>query len=503
MNPRTAVLTLWFATARLTRWMIGMFYVLMIGLAIIVSHDLPAAEQVFPIALMLGLATGFWWVLFASKALSLAIDARQLRLPGIQRGIVAGLLLLALMTIALPAIVLGLCGGDAGILMVLLALAASAGSAYMLLPRSLAIVACISPTLLHSFWRQLHLPGLHDPHFTSAAWLVVLVLLVVLSRCWREQLRLENPYRRGFNMPLALHVQYGRMSAQRNLHAGVADHAAQGRPWPIPWRPDWLWLQPQPGMRRLGPDHPVNSLRMMLGGLFTPLSAIGWLQALSRLLIISACVVLGALVLHYDGHRRYPTHPSHDAATMYVDWFGAIGGMMITLVATTLLRQRWMRMNAELPLLALLPNLNGSRNLRHSLLLATLLPPLFCQAVLLLLMLVAALALHYSGTSMLLIVMAQCLVSGVLIASTLCLLSGHPQAVRGVQVLLVLLVLALSVPPLLPPVLLGMDKHPWGADALALLPLGLLWLLLASMLCWLGYRGWRGLLQRPHPFLPT
>jgi hypothetical protein len=502
MNPHAAVLTLGYATHGLTRWVIGVSYVLMGGLAIIVSHDMPMAAKVFPIALLLGISTGLWWILFVSKALSLAIDARQLRLPDIQRGIFAGLLLLALVTIALPAIVFGLCGGDGGMLAVLLALAALVGSAYMLLPRALVIVACISPSLLHSFWRQLRLPGLHDPHLTRMAWLVVSVLLMVLSRCWRRQLRLENPYSQGFTMPMALHFQYGRMRARRNIHAGVADDAAQNRPWSILWRPGWLWLQPQPGMRRLGPDHPVNSLRMMLGGLFTPLSAIGWLQMLTGLLIVSVSMALGLTLLFTSGQHSYPTNPLNEGATALVDWFGALCGLMITLMAISLLRHRWTRMNAELSLLALLPNLDRGRALRHNLLLATLLPPLSCHAVLLLLMLAAALALHYSGTSMLFIALTQFLSAGTLVVSTLCLLGGRSMAVRGMQALLVTVCFLITISPLVP-MLIGTNTHPWRTSDLALLSFGLLWLLLASVLYWLGHRGWRGLLQRPHPFLPT
>ncbi|KRF00587.1 hypothetical protein ASG87_12935 [Frateuria sp. Soil773] len=37
------------------------------------------------------------------------------------------------------------------------------------------------------------------------------------------------------------------------------------------------------------------------------------------------------------------------------------------------------------------------------------------------------------------------------------------------------------------------------AQALPLLPLA--WLLFAGAMAWLWRRGWRGLMQRPHPFL--
>ncbi|MHB1272436.1 MAG: hypothetical protein ACYCZD_06610 [Rhodanobacter sp.] len=29
------------------------------------------------------------------------------------------------------------------------------------------------------------------------------------------------------------------------------------------------------------------------------------------------------------------------------------------------------------------------------------------------------------------------------------------------------------------------------------------WIFLIAVLLWLGHRGWRGLRQRPHPFLPN
>ncbi|MEO8997918.1 MAG: hypothetical protein ABI227_05095 [Rhodanobacter sp.] len=499
MNLRVAVLTLGYATHGLTRWVIGVFYVLMGGLAIIVSHDMPAADRVFPIALMLGLSTGFWWALFASKALSLAIDARQLRLPGIQHGIIAGLLLLTLLTIALPATVFGLFGGDADLLAALLALAATLGFTYVLLPRVLAITAYFWLVPFRSLWRQLPLPGLHDAHFTSVVWLIVLALLGVSFGCWRRQLQLDSPYNQGFHMPIALQSSY---RPRRNIHAGFAAGATPNRPWSILWLSSWLRLQPQPGMRRLGPDHPVNSLRMMFGGLFTPLSAIGWVQMLTGLLIVSASMALGLTLLFTSGRHAYPTDPLHDGAMAFVDWFGAVCGLMITLMAISLLRHRWTRVNAELSLLALLPNLNRGRGLRHHLLLATLLPPLFCQTVLLLLMLATALAMHYSGISMLFITLIQLLGAGTLVVSTLCILGSRSLAVRGVQFLLVMACFLITISPSVP-MLIAMNKYLQGGSDHVLLSFGVCWLLLASVLCWLGRRGWHALQLRPHPFLPT
>jgi hypothetical protein len=70
----------------------------------------------------------------------------------------------------------------------------------------------------------------------------------------------------------------------------------------------------------------------------------------------------------------------------------------------------------------------------------------------------------------------------------------------GKGLLMVVMFVLLSLTVLLP-----LLWHDWSALTVTRVQaaLGASWLLLALFLWWSGRRGWHGLQQRPHPFMPN
>ncbi len=177
-------------------------------------------------------------------------------------------------------------------------------------------------------------------------------------------------------------------------------------------------------------------------------------------------------------------------------WFFAMMSLITAQIASQLLDLRWSRTNAELPLLALLPGLGHGRGARRALLRAAMLVPARDQLVWLTLFVIVAALLH-QGWQVDAAMLGMTLVAlGMLAASALAVLGGSPLCgwPRGFLMLLALALITLTA--------LSFTAGPqW--QPLRLAHLGIGWAALLLWLLWLGRRGWRGLQQRPHPFLPN
>jgi hypothetical protein len=498
MNPHNALLTLWHATHGPIRWVIAVFCIVMGGLWILVLQGTHGADRDNGIAIFLGLGNVFFWMFFPSRTLPLAIDARQLRLPGIQRGIVVGLLLLGLLTIALPAVAVGLCGGDAGVLAAILSLCAVAGFTLAMVPRYLFTALILLPSLRHSLQPYLDLPGPADPHFIPWAGLTALALFLISILCWRRQLRADNPYAAGFNTPLALQGRFRRSMNQSRRGDMASDDELERMTQTIK---RLAWMSPQVDMRRTGPDHPVRSLRLALGGVLAPLSWIGRLQLLVAILVPAFVFALVMTLSNVFGPREDVIQVLQTIGTAFVSWLGAACGVMIAIGTIGRLNYVWRRVNTELPLLALLPGFKNAANVRRTLLVASLLPSLRSEAVLLAVMLGTGIALHCGGFIELFMVLAQLGSAGVIVAFALCIFGGCPLPIWSVTVILAPVWILLGVHSFMPS--LSVSEPPWGAGMFVLPVFGLIWLLFALLLFWLARRGWRELRLRPHPFLPN
>jgi hypothetical protein len=453
-------------------------------------------------AVIIGAGEAFLWAFVMSSTLLLAIDARQLRLPEVQRNAVASLLLYGLLGVALPTAVLSLFGGGhPGATAALITLLCVGGLAFALLPRYLGSLMCFMPATLNALPASLVLPGPNSPDFAEWALLPTSALLLMIVLSWRHLLHAANPYESGWTQPMVMQFRFASRRAGWNAWTGFggsiygADSTQQ-----IRRRPNWL--QPRADLRHCGPGHPVSSLRTALGGLFMPLTMMARLRQFAFVVVPS---LLFVVLMTLQGVHRHGAAALltvwHDGGLIMLIWFGAFGSMMLAFISIGQLWQLWRKPNAELPLLALLPGLGDRSQVKRDLLHAALLPPVRVQALLLVALLAIIASLHLGAETALFVLLGQLGGIGFVAAFALAIIGGRPLRswATGLLAMLgcILLNISLFVPTLSDP---GQIKL-GGSTLLEWLVVG--WIALTIALLWLGRRGWRGLQERPHPFLPN
>lgn len=435
------------------------------------------------------------WAFWLSSSLLLAIDARKLRLPGMQHAAHASLLLYGLLTVALPAFVLGVLGADASVVALLAALAAAGGLAFVLLPRWCAVVCGFLPALSTSARQFFQLPPWSDPRWLLWGSLTLAALLIVDVLRWRRLLHNDTDNELGFGSGSAMVMQFRRRGAMNNWSGLQQMDSGQL----IRQRPDWM--QPRADLRRTGPQFTVRTLRVALGGRYMPKTPVGHLRAaapvLLPILLMIPLMALMSVANHHDGTTRSILI----GAGAGLGWTVMFGGLMFTAMTTVLVRQRWKRSNAELPLLALLPGLGDARQMRRDLLRAVLTLPAVVQTLLLVVVLAIAAVAHLDGLATLLLALPQLAALGATVSQVLCTFGGRglPTVAEWLiyTPILVLFLLSTIIPAT------TLDEHPWSGATLAESWLLAGWAVMAVVLLWVGRRGWRGLQAQPHPFMPN
>ncbi len=175
-----------------------------------------------------------------------------------------------------------------------------------------------------------------------------------------------------------------------------------------------------------------------------------------------------------------------------------MSGTLIGAFSLAFLTRRWQRANAEAPLLALLPGLGDAARVRRALLLAGLGLPLSMHAAVALMFMVFW---QQYGQEFGFVLLAQCGSAALTTAMLLNLFGGKFFPIWGSALLFslcqVLTILSWTLPQM------AAGSHPVEGSGELLPPLVLAWLLLGLAMVWLGHRGWVGLVQKPHPFLPS
>jgi hypothetical protein len=197
--------------------------------------------------------------------------------------------------------------------------------------------------------------------------------------------------------------------------------------------------------------------------------------------------------------QRHPGHFSesfvHSGLVGMLMWGVGFGGSMLALLPIAQLVQRWMKQNAELPLLALMPGLGDAQHVKRRLLCASLLPPLAAQGALLLLALVLATLLHASMIGTCALMLTLCGAMAFVSAFVVSVIGGKPLG-RWSSIGLCMFGYVLFSVSIMVPLLSSADQvHGYVVWFLGA------WGVLLAILAWLALRGWRGLAQRPHPFL--
>lgn len=491
MNLSTLLLTPWRAGRPAMRWLVLFLVVLAVLGAFAVGMYVHQADWWVGALVCLGGGLGFLWGFVLSCLALLAVDARQLRLPGVQRSVTGALLLYGLSSVGLPSGLLGLYAGHTPTIALALTLCGLCGMLFVLLPRYLGSMIGFVPMLLQILSADFHLPGPAQAGFVHWALPTMLLAALIVAFCWWRLLRAERPYETGLSRPML--VQF-RNSCGGNGWTGFAgngmDSTAQIRS-----RPDWM--QPRTDLRHCGPGHAVRSLRVALGGLFLPLTPMGRLRQLAFLLVPS---LLFIALISAQGMRRHGEAFWHSGGLFMLIWFGAFGSSMLALFFLMPLQQRWQKANAELPLLALMPGLTADRQTKRDLLRAVFALPMAAQAALLLVLLGLGAVLGLGMPSLLLLTLAQLGGIGFMLAFALATVGGRPLRHGATAALSVYGYVLICVSVFLP-ALAENGRFHLDTSWSALFAAG--WATLIVLLLWLGRRGWRGLQLRPHPFLPN
>jgi hypothetical protein len=340
----------------------------------------------------------------------------------------------------------------------------------------------------------LHLPPLTDPRWPTWGALALIVLLLVIVMRWRKLLRDDSDNALGFSS--AMLMQFHRQGTAFSW--GGMPQMDSGQM--IRLRPDWM--QPRASLRGVGPRSPVLALRIALGGYYMPKTLASHLCSAAITLLPLSLSMLVLVVLFASNHDVRSLGTTLEYAGLgIVGWIGVFGGLMFTLIAAVQIRQRWQRVNAELPLLALLPGLGDADSQRRNLLRATFGIPVVAQTVLLAGVVILASVVHMHGSAMLLVMLPEFAAIGAMVAQALCTFGGCRLPAWGEWLIYIPLVALFFISAFIPMSALG--KHPWQGAAMIEWWLLAAWMAMAVVLAWLGRRGWRALLRRPHPFLPT
>jgi len=477
----------WFASSRSARTLFFIAVLAPLACAIASCFFSGTPSRWWPFGLgLLCVGQCFLWVFFIPSTLALAMEANVLRMPAVQRHVVASVVLYGVVSVMAPTLWLGLVGAPPLTVATALLLSGCAGLIYATAPRYIAIMMCFAPGLFNAMRPALHHldPGELDELYTIRLMAAVaLVVLAMVVRRVRWLLLYGDTQPKGWAAPMMFLWRLGSTDERRVLRNS----------------PDWL--RAAPDIVGAGPDHPHKAIRMALGGVYIPQTWRGvGQQLLAAGLFFAVMAVFGLLGGIGAAARR--GLPSSDVLhVMSLSGFGSLGlivGTMSGFMALTVLSRRWKGASSELSLLALLPKLGDGLALRRSVVRAFLSVPLFLQGLTLVAVL-ACMALWPQqariGGFALLSLLGTTAITTALVVN---ILGGHPLGTWRNALMLglgqVLTFASVGLP------WLAWNQHVGWAGAL-LSPLLLGWLLLIAAMAWLARRGWHGLRQLPHPFL--
>jgi hypothetical protein len=425
------------------------------------------------------------WAMLLPDALLMACVARRLQVPGVQRDACLSLGFYALLSIGVPTALIGGIVGNVPVLAVEMVLGAGLGMTFAVLP-SYCTSVLIFVALLHGVvWRWLALPNDMQPGFLRLTGPLAVALWLAIALLWRRALSPQATLD-GLHAPMFFLIRLGKWQRLLGVGNAATDTRLAGQ---IPG-----WLRTTVDLRASGPGHVVQSLRVALGETFMP-------QTRSRrvrktVIVLLSCVLgVGLLVLQAIGYAEHGDGmPVAIGVRFLLMWCVPFVSAVLAVVTANVLRQRWSRSNAELPLLALLPGLGDPAQIKRALLRASLPPTLYKQTFLLVVSLLVAAWWHLGIESGLLLLLGQLCGAALLLVLTLMVFAGGSLSGSNHAGLVVLGMVWFW----LPLVSALVSRVPLPALGLVV---AIGWVAAAGVLLWLGRRGWRGLQQRAHPFL--
>lgn len=491
-----ALATPWRVTHRSLRWLGGTVGLLLCVAALACGLFVHGRHGWrFGVALY-AFGAAYFWLCVMACLLLVCVDARRMRLPGIQRMVVASLLLYALITVAVPLAMFVPVGGDAATIALVAALAASVGLLATLLPRYLVMLVGFLPALAIGARHVIHVPFPGQPGFAVLGSALLLVFVVVDIVRWRQLLCADATPETGLGSTMVM--QYRRNGA---MGGAWADMARAGTGDSRSMRQRTGNAQPAVRLAGIGPQSPVLAMRVALGGAYAPLSLRGHWRRFARLgLPLLLFIPVMAIMQAGEAHGDVLHEVMQGVYINLMLWLGVMGGMTVMVMGCLLPWVRWRRANAELPLLALLPGLGDTASQRRDLLRAALARPLTMQTLLLALVLAAALAVHGGPLVMAFLTLTQLGCATTIVAMACCTFGHTPLPGWGMAMLLTGIAVLAFASSFVPSLLTVSGKE-IGGGTLCALAAG--WAAAAVALLWLGRRGWHGLQRQPHPFMPN
>lgn len=425
------------------------------------------------------------WAMLLPNTLLLAYAARRLQVPGAQRAAWLSLSFYALLSIVVPAALMGVIGSNVAVVAVELALGAGLGMAFAVTP-SYCMSVLFFVALLHGVaWRWLALPNDMQPDFLRLTVPLAVALWLAILWLWRRALRAQATLD-GLHAPMFFLVRLGKWERLLGVGDTSTDTQLVGQ---TP-----AWLRTTVDLHGSGPGRAVQSLRVALGENFMPQTPSSRMRK-TAIGLLGCSLAVGLLALQAVGSVEHGNGmPRAMGFRLLLMWGVPFVSALFALLTANMLRQRWSRSNAELPLLALLPGLGDPARIKRALLRASLPPTLYKQAFLLLASLFMAGWWELGVESDLLLVLSQLCGAALLSVLTLMVFAGAPLSGSSRVGLVVLGLFWFLLP--FTSVLVSHVPVPALGQMVAI---G--WLVAAGVLLWLGLRGWRGLQQRPHPFL--
>lgn len=475
----------WVAAPAYARWIVG----LSLGVVLLWVLPVAAAAGATDADAAVWAATFAIWALWAGYVcgnFQLQRDARKLCLPRIAREGDHSMLLFAGLSVALPIVIAWGLGAPQPFAAGMFVIAAISGLTYMMVPMHAGIPMVVGEFLLLSTY------GSGMP---AMAWLALLApLLAIGAWRWRQFRSVKLTPDAGWNAA-AVFRGYRMFAARRGVWFGSFTQSFLQRQLARPTRFD---------MHQVGPDRPVVSLRVALGGLGAPKP---WTARLVDVGLVACYVLVFSLVSLIPQAFTSDRH-ALTAAAINVHWIspllmllGALGGLVAVTAFAGRTLTAWSKPDAELALLALLPGLTHTARSRRDALCALLLPVAAFVAVTAAALCLGAFDIHakpwvYGA-------IALCCVGsfGLSSAVTLEALGGHgvhrTMYVIGCGVLLLLTMFMLIAT-------LPTDQYkgplPWGVPPVWLLTL---WAVFLLVIGGAAFEGWRDLRKRPHPFLAS
>lgn len=419
-----------------------------------------------------------YWAVVMSSSLLLLRTASRLRLPTLARDVCASVALYALLTIALPALALGMRSGNCALALVELALGAGLGMGYASLPAFAGTWLCLIPALSdQTLARWLPMPARSIDGYLAWAAPCTALLWLAIGWFWRSATQRDDGLD-GIRKPILLawrnRAWYGRAADQHTPAQAL--------------RQRWRLLQPVASLQGSGPDRAVASLRVALGGWAMPQTSASRLR---MLLIWLITLGIAALAVMWQADAQ----PGGVSLGMVCI---VIAGPLFAQTQAMALQRRWGRCDAELPLLALLPGLGHGMQTKRSLLRASLLPALGVQCLLLIAACCVAALLHMGIVGWLVLPLDQVLGMAMLVVYTLATFGGTPLDGWGFKGFYLGTIFIVGIGGTM-----AAGSLSPTATRIVLLVLAVIAAAMFVSLANLGLEGWRRFQCRPHPFLPT